>query len=101
MKKNLILLCSLFMATALISSCAQDGPGTGQPDRHGSFEQGFRLPGHSGFFAAGARLRGEGGEGHHQHCGQHLLRTSRGRYGPHLVGALRQDRPAARVALGL
>ena len=76
MKKNLILLCSLFMATALISSCAQDGPGTGQPDRHGSFEQGFRLPGHSGFFAAGARLRGEGGEGHHQHCGQHLLRTS-------------------------
>ena len=24
MKKNLILLCSLFMATALISSCAQD-----------------------------------------------------------------------------
>ena len=23
MKKNLILLCSLFMATALISSCAQ------------------------------------------------------------------------------
>lgn len=24
MKKNLILLCSLFMATALISSCAKD-----------------------------------------------------------------------------
>ena len=51
--------------------------------------------------AKGTRLWRQGGEGDLQHRGQHLLGTGGGRYGPHALRPLRQDRPVARVAVRL
>ena len=74
-------------------------PRAGQPDRHGPFEQGGRMPELSGLLAARTRLRPGGGRGHREYRGQHLRRSGFGRYGQDVERALRQDRAAANLQL--